>query len=132
MENKYNEWDVFIGHLMLCQIAALKQKKNFILMDMDPKELYDNLFYKVLGYAEKMDKQFHVYFYGDNIFKFLRYKLKDKSAKFLSPKKCHKLESVHYCMQAERAGLIKTLAAAHNVELSDLPKLYEEYYLKIK
>ena len=56
-------------------------------MDMDSTELYDLLFYKILCYAEALDKQFHVYFYGDNIFKFLKYKLKDKSAKFLSVKK---------------------------------------------
>lgn len=132
MKPKYDEWDVFIGHLMLCQIAALKQKKNFILMDMDSTELYDLLFYKVLCYAEALDKEFHVYFYGDNIFKFLKYKLKDKSAKFLSVKKCHKLESAHYCMPTERAELIESLAAAHNLDLTDLVQLYQEYYLKIK
>lgn len=133
--DKYKSWDSYIAHLMMCQFSALSRFKNFVLIEIDSKDIYDLLFYKVISYAEKItENKVKVYCYPPNFFKFLAFKWKEKTARYPGFKLRRHLNApdTHICTQTERAQLIEEIAKAHHMDLSELKQLYKEYYMVCK
>lgn len=132
MEEKYKQWDKFIAHLILCQSSALSKYKYFLLTDLRPNEVYDFLFFKTLTYANQITKSSKIYGTSKNIFKFIKFKLKEHKIKYFSIFIATKLDTknTHICDFKERVQLIEELAEQHNIIPEDLSLLYKEYYSK--
>ena len=134
-KDKYTEWDSYIGHLMFCQFAALLKYKNFIMTEVDAKNVYDLLFYRLIYYAEKIiGKEIYTYCYPTNYFKFLAFKLKERTARYPNFKLRRNMNTndTHICDSKERAQLIEELAKLHNIDLADIEQMYKEYYMICK
>lgn len=128
-EQKYKNWDKFIAELMLCHIAAQNRYKYFMIMDIDPKDVYDLLFHRIAIYANQFTKC-KVYTSPYHFFKFLLFKLKERQAHypFLNARRYINSSYTHLCSHAERIKLIEEVAEQNNFNLEDLPLLYKEYY----
>ena len=132
MEEKYKQWDEFIAHLILCQSSALSKYKYFIMTDVRPNEIYDFLFFKTLTYANQITKSSAIYGDSDNIFRFIRFKLKEHKIKWFSYFVARKIDvtSTHVCSFTERVQLIEELIKEHHIEPEEITLLYKEYYSK--
>ena len=126
------KWDNFIHEMLICTSTAQKRFKYFILSDLDPNEPYDLFFFKMSLFSNTFIRSCKLYGYFTNIFKFLKFKYKER--------KVHKApwkvmlstpnDYTHICSKEERVELIEEIAKKHDIHPEEIPMIYKEYYTK--
>jgi hypothetical protein len=71
-----------------------------------------------------------LYIYPNNIFRFFRFKRKEKDATLCTLRALREINSAytHLCGWQERVDVIKKIAKAHDISIDDIPIIYKEYY----
>lgn len=126
----YKRWDKFIADLTACMINAQTKYKNFIMLEINAKEIYDLFFFHIAFHTSIILKDSNIYCNTPNYFKYLFFKIKEKNAKYISLKRARILQKTtgHLCPKLERINLIKEVAARNNIDLKEIPLIYKEYY----
>ena len=133
MEDQYKEWDKYLSNLMICLCSAQEKFQYFVIDDVDSHDPYDLLFHRASMLVNQVStNKCIVCCNAKNIFKYLRFKWKERTAHFVPIKARRRklMPTVHYCSRAERAYIMDKVAEACGMNPAEISKIYQEYYSK--
>lgn len=132
MENKFNIWDKFVGHMILCVASAEEKYKYFIIDNVDGNDIYDLFFFRIAYISSTFAKNCNVYCFSRKLFGFIKFKFKEQKARSIPMRVINLMpnKNIHICSKTERTDLLEEVAARYDLALEDIKDIYREYYAR--